>query len=54
MAALNPSALHFQELHLVPAALNGQNPMKQPQGAAKHNAQLCVACHLVKSNINTM
>jgi len=54
MVARNPTPLHFQELHLVPAARNGQNPMKQPQGAAKHNTQLRVACHLANSNINTM
>jgi hypothetical protein len=52
MAALNPTPLHFQELHLDPAARNGQNPMKQPQGAAKQNTQLRVACHLANSNIN--
>jgi len=54
MAALKHTPLNFQELHLVPAARNGQNPMEQPQGAAKHSTQLRVACHLANSNTNTM
>jgi hypothetical protein len=53
MAATNPSPLHIQKLHLVPEARNGQNPMKQPQGAAKHNTQLCVACRPANSNSDT-